>query len=103
MDESFSRETFKGVRMPFSLVTPPTPENQTASGLKGLLTLNQAIPGIEALTQEGKPLGIIYLDIAKYGHLEGNYGKETFDEIFTITSDILTSFSGTLFRKEDRL
>src|SRR5262249_30647018 len=85
--------------MPFSLLAPQT----ELSTVTDLYSLGQAIGSIEAMLNEGKPIGIIYLDIAKYGSVEGSYGQDTFNEIVAVTADVLQSFSGKLFRKEDRL
>lgn len=85
--------------MPFSLLAPSI----EPSSVTDLFSLGQALGSIEAMLDEGKPIGIIYLDIAKYGHVEGSYGQETFNEIVAVTADVLQSFSGKLFRKEDRL
>ena len=86
--------------MAFNLLAPT---NTRVPNPSGLSNLNQALPALEGMLLDQKPIGIIYLDIAKFGQLEGDYGQETFDEIFSITSDVLKGFSGSLFRRDDML
>jgi len=77
--------------------------NLLFDGVTGLPTIPIIIDALRERLLVDQEIGVLFIDIEKYSHIEDFYGWEVFDEVLQETSRALKRLLGTLFMAEDLL
>jgi len=66
-----------------------------------LPTVTIVIDALRDRLLDNRELGVLYLDVEKYSHIEETYGWEVFDALIRAVAQALKRLVGTLFSSED--
>src|SRR5258706_5717364 len=75
--------------------------NLLFDAVTGLPTIPVIVDALRDKLLVDQEVGVLYVDIEKYSHIEDFYGWEVFDEVLKETGRALRRLLGTLFSTED--
>ncbi|MBL8111416.1 MAG: EAL domain-containing protein [Acidobacteria bacterium] len=84
-------------------MSDPRAKNLLFDGVTGLPTIPVIVDALREKLLVDREVGVLFVDIEKYSHIEDFYGWEVFDEVIGEAGRGLKRLLGTLFATEDLL